>query len=658
MGSLIAAGSAGQGAIGPRELVGAAFDLLVGTPPDMVRGQPPGVMLDVARVMIPVLAAATLLAFAWGAVRNRVLLWIIAWRGEHLVITAAGEIARDLAEGEIGAGRPVVLWRQGEAPDWLGDLTHQRAPITDDLARTGLSRARALVLTGTAAEQAGAARRLAEHGPVPRGHGDALEVLRVSAEPATVDEADDALPDAIRTRTITLAQLAGRSLFLQAPFVRFVPSGTAAPVLLAFGLGPAAEDFIARILIGFHPRRGERPRIIVLTPDPAACEAAFRRRRHAIDQLAPVTFRLSPPDLRALAALLDELGERIAGCLIGPTDEDAAVNLAQAIDRHFREQDRPCPPLCLEAQPDQDGLPPSALPFGIATLLRGGQGLLQDSRDGLAQSLHQFYLEGRLNEGEALGARASLHEWEDLAESFREDNRLAADCYQLKLRDVGARITPGRGQPLRLTATEIEDLARTEHDRWMVSKLGSGWRYGAQRDDARRVHPDIVPYDALSERVKDLDREQVRVITRLLAASGRRALRVIPVALTSGGADPAPPLLPLLAALARHYPDRLPLIGVSTDDPAAVAAVADLAPEVAGVMLVARRYHTGPAARLLRRADTVVALRPDEDPRSWLTGWAQLSVTAGMVASEGDGGGAADVRLASDGTIQQAPWQT
>jgi hypothetical protein len=38
----------------------------------------------------------------------------------------------------------------------------------------------------------------------------------------------------------------------------------------------------------------------------------------------------------------------------------------------------------------------------------------------------------------------------------------------------------------------------------------SGWRGGTERDNVRKIHPDILPYDQLSEEVKEKDRVQVR----------------------------------------------------------------------------------------------------------------------------------------------------
>ena len=55
----------------------------------------------------------------------------------------------------------------------------------------------------------------------------------------------------------------------------------------------------------------------------------------------------------------------------------------------------------------------------------------------------------------------------------------------------------------------IEALAIAEHRRWMAEKIVAGWRHAALRDDSRRLHPSIRPYDDLSEPEKQKDRNTV-----------------------------------------------------------------------------------------------------------------------------------------------------
>ena len=55
----------------------------------------------------------------------------------------------------------------------------------------------------------------------------------------------------------------------------------------------------------------------------------------------------------------------------------------------------------------------------------------------------------------------------------------------------------------------VEQLAESNHDHWARQRIEAGWTYGSQRDDARKTHPDLVPYRDLAEDEKEYDRTSV-----------------------------------------------------------------------------------------------------------------------------------------------------
>ena len=52
----------------------------------------------------------------------------------------------------------------------------------------------------------------------------------------------------------------------------------------------------------------------------------------------------------------------------------------------------------------------------------------------------------------------------------------------------------------------IEAIAENAHDVWAVARMKEGWTYGPVRDDAKKQHPDLVPYPALPDSEKEYDR--------------------------------------------------------------------------------------------------------------------------------------------------------
>jgi hypothetical protein len=67
-----------------------------------------------------------------------------------------------------------------------------------------------------------------------------------------------------------------------------------------------------------------------------------------------------------------------------------------------------------------------------------------------------------------------------------------------------------------------EVLARNTHEVWARQRIADGWRYGAARDDRRREHPSLVPYDELSESEKKYDLNTALETLKATVAMGYR----------------------------------------------------------------------------------------------------------------------------------------
>lgn len=64
--------------------------------------------------------------------------------------------------------------------------------------------------------------------------------------------------------------------------------------------------------------------------------------------------------------------------------------------------------------------------------------------------------------------------------------------------------------------TEIETMAKMEHERWAWEKRLKGFSYGKTRNDALKKHPCLVPYHELPELEKEKDRILVKIYPALL----------------------------------------------------------------------------------------------------------------------------------------------
>lgn len=66
----------------------------------------------------------------------------------------------------------------------------------------------------------------------------------------------------------------------------------------------------------------------------------------------------------------------------------------------------------------------------------------------------------------------------------------------------------------------IEEMAKNVHEVWAQNRINEGWTYGPERDDTRRKHPCLVPYEELPENEKDYDRATSQETLKLILKLG------------------------------------------------------------------------------------------------------------------------------------------
>ncbi len=98
--------------------------------------------------------------------------------------------------------------------------------------------------------------------------------------------------------------------------------------------------------------------------------------------------------------------------------------------------------------------------------------------------------------------------------------RNGAHHYQPKPIDTSrVKLPPElRGLPRR--------LAEHNHDVWARERMRQGWQWGRVRDDAKKTHPDLVPYRDLPRAEKVFDVNSVRETLKAAIALGHRITRI------------------------------------------------------------------------------------------------------------------------------------
>ena len=65
-----------------------------------------------------------------------------------------------------------------------------------------------------------------------------------------------------------------------------------------------------------------------------------------------------------------------------------------------------------------------------------------------------------------------------------------------------------------------EALARNVHEVWAAGRLAAGWSYGPARNDERKEHPCLIPFEDLPEEEKDYDRATALSTIRFILSQG------------------------------------------------------------------------------------------------------------------------------------------
>jgi len=190
-------------------------------------------------------------------------------------------------------------------------------------------------------------------------------------------------------------------------------------------------------------------------------------------------------------------------------------------------------------------IPPQIKKIGFELIRPGEESLIsQGMLRKLAKAIHSRYLKEMRDRGTSDATSVYpgdqgqfFMEFDDLPEDIKFSNIDNAYHIATKLLSIGYRIKPVKAGfeafTLRLNEVEIETMAKVEHDRWSWDKRLNGWIFGNIKDNLKKTHPGLIPYEDLNESEKEKDRELVRLIPALLQDIGYVAYPVAPDRLLS-----------------------------------------------------------------------------------------------------------------------------
>jgi uncharacterized protein YbjT (DUF2867 family) len=314
------------------------------------------------------------------------------------------------------------------------------------------------------------------------------------------------------------------------------------------------EDLAARKLIASHPPAevdGRPPRILVLGATAFGRAVLVELARSwrlrgpgaprlplaLVDDDAPGAIEevsLRYPFLAEVCALsgsLDTAPDRVFVCY---DDEDRALRVALTAERLWHGGPRSVLvrldrlAALGESTGGYDDMSPALHLYGAVQAACDPALIADDLVERLARAVHDSYLLGRQRRGGAEPTDPSLVPWERLPEPLRRANRAQATHFGRMLREIhcvlSPRIEPGDGYVP--SDVEVEHLARLEHARWIAERGAAGWRHGQERDDERRLHPELVEWDLLTPEMRERNRDAIRDMPTILADAGFRIIRL------------------------------------------------------------------------------------------------------------------------------------
>jgi hypothetical protein len=341
-------------------------------------------------------------------------------------------------------------------------------------------------------------------------------------------------PDGARLCVFSEAQAAAREILTRhPPYLLAMHRGLPRIHAVILGCGSFGEALACELALSCRVRQLDRPKIALLDLDAGASEARFLARHPYAREAADIAFH----EVRAesLVAELADIGdESVSAVFVTLKDGVQALSAAIALKERVGREGLWDAPIFVRTRsggglprlPATGRLPDRSplIPFGGIRDIAAATGILSGTPDAAARAWHGAYLTFQRKDEKSATA------WEDLAEEYRVANRWAVAHIPAKLASAGFDLEPwlntgdlhgalpalDPGQNIFRDEEELSSLASLEHDRWMADRHFNGWRYAHSRDNARKRHDNLVPFEQLSPEVQDYDRKLIVFLDQFL----------------------------------------------------------------------------------------------------------------------------------------------
>ena len=363
----------------------------------------------------------------------------------------------------------------------------------------------------------------------------------------------------VSVRGLDFFELAARRVSRMVPldFERIGPDDATVMRLVIVGFGPMGQQLALQAAKIGHFANGQKLRMTIVETEHSPRPGQFLAQYSALKDFCEVDVvkvKTGAADAPALVSAIPRRGDgprelvTHALCWDSQSDEpgsetdvllrleaDDPTNLSLAGELLKTDRARDARVLVFQTRQDGFGalfpdrgrgaaMLPQVRAFGMLEDLCSLETLFDEREDAIARVLHAEYRsQAAANVGASLNTSA-LVDWPQLPDSLKDSNRRAADHIRVKLRAVGYRVDdePQREPPIpSLNAADVLLLAQMEHESWRAEWKLQGYSWGEKkRDDIKKTHPYLVPWDALEQSIQEFDKAQVVAIPEALRRAG------------------------------------------------------------------------------------------------------------------------------------------
>jgi hypothetical protein len=504
------------------------------------------------------------------------------WRG-HTIVVGDSVLARRVAAGFLSAGERVLQIVPRDAPKTLASgptrvrLGHETGAILtvaaprhaatividvgSDVGTLGLGKSLLKALASSV--QPSRTERLRRGGSATYAETLALCVGDpiLSNQFFEVIDADrSAHNDAavpLRPTIFDEGRLIARYALARDPlFVMAAARGQPRVHAVIVGFGNLGEKLLDQVMLTSMAGSLGEPRVTVLDTHAQRCEREFRARRPAVlDSLniafLEVAIGTDPLEDCGGSAVMNTLTEwartdPVTAFFIAMPSDAETLRVALLLRQHCRRTGTLSAPVLYRVRSastdllEQPSPPPDRVNRFICMNPPDAAILKEiadpDGRDALARALHEGYLEGISKSAQADQA------WVHLSETSRRANSRSADHLPAKLWTLGldvrglepgeipaldantrARLADLCGASSTDPPPELLILAKLEHERWAIERKLDGWAYGPERNNEKKLHNLLVPWDELQKLPDEVRKDIEQVKTALRVAMQRQA---------------------------------------------------------------------------------------------------------------------------------------